>query len=207
LDARPEIPALLRGDRVMAIARGLGREALPAVADALLAGGVRVLEVTLNSPDALGAVADLAGSHGGHMLLGAGTVLDLADAQAAVDAGARFLVMPHLDPELVGWCAERGVPAFPGAMTPTEVLGAWRAGAAAVKVFPAALLGPGYLRELRGPLDGVPLLPTGGISAVNAADFLTAGAVAVAAGGWLIGDGDPAGVTGRAAALTAAAAR
>jgi 2-dehydro-3-deoxyphosphogluconate aldolase/(4S)-4-hydroxy-2-oxoglutarate aldolase len=141
------------------------------------------------------------------MLIGAGTVLDVAAADAVVAAGARFLVMPHVDPELVRWSAERGVPAFPGAMTPTEVLGAWRAGAAAVKVFPAATLGPRYLRELRGPLDEVPLLPTGGIDASNAADFLAAGAVAVAAGGWLMGDGDPAGVAERAAAFTAAAAR
>jgi 2-dehydro-3-deoxyphosphogluconate aldolase / (4S)-4-hydroxy-2-oxoglutarate aldolase len=202
--ARPEIPAMLLSDRVMAIARGLRRAELPGLADALGAGGIRVLEVTLNSPDALGAIADLAATAGERMLVGAGTVLDLSGAEAAVEAGARFLVMPHLDPELVRWCAARGIPAFPGAMTPTEVLGAWRAGAAAVKVFPAATLGPRYVRELRAPLDEVLLVPTGGVSADNAAEFLAAGAVAVAAGGWLIGDGEATGVAERAAALVAA---
>jgi len=197
---------MLLEDRVMAIARGVGRADLPRLAEALGRGGVRVLEVTLNSPDAVGAIADLAGAVGDRILLGAGTVLDLAGAEAAVAAGARFLVMPHVDPELVTWSAERGLPAFPGAMTPTEVLSGWRAGAAAVKVFPAAVLGAGYLRELRGPLDEVALLPTGGIRAENAAEFLAAGAVAVAAGGWLVGDGEPEGVAARAAALHKAAA-
>ncbi len=106
--------------------------------------------------------------------------------------------MPHTDPEIVAWAAERGVPAFPGAATPTEVLAGWRAGAAAIKVFPASSLGPSFVRELRGPLPDVPLVPTGGVSAENAGAFIAAGALAVGLGSWLVGDGEAAGVTARA---------
>lgn len=115
-----------------------------------------------------------------------------------MEAGARFLVMPHLDTEIVAWAAERGIPAFPGAATPTEVLAGWRAGAAAVKVFPASVLGPGFIRELGGPLPEIPLVPTGGVTPDTAASFIWAGAAAIGLGSWLLGDGQASGVRERA---------
>ena len=123
-----------------------------------------------------------------------------------MDAGATFLVMPHLDPELVRWAAEGGIPAIPGCATPTEILAAWRAGAAAVKVFPASSLGPSFIRECHGPFPGLPLLPTGGVTLESAPAFIAAGAVAVGLGGWLIGDADPMGIRERARQIVDAVA-
>jgi 2-dehydro-3-deoxyphosphogluconate aldolase/(4S)-4-hydroxy-2-oxoglutarate aldolase len=130
-------------------------------------------------------------------------VLDVTSARHAVDAGARFLVTPTTDPEVIGWAARRGVPIFPGAMTPTEIVLAWSSGATAVKLFPASVCGPGYVRDLAGPLGHIPLVAVGGIGAENAAAFLSAGVRAVGVGSWLIGDADPAGVRRRAALLLA----
>jgi 2-dehydro-3-deoxyphosphogluconate aldolase/(4S)-4-hydroxy-2-oxoglutarate aldolase len=208
--AGPPIPGPILAGRIVAIARGIPAERLPAVATALRDGGVRAFEVTLDSPGALAGIAAVAAAEAAAgasgLLVGAGTVLDRGAAAAALEAGATFLVMPHTDPDLVGWAAERGVAAFPGAMTPSEILAAWRAGAAAVKVFPASALGPSFLREVRGPLGAIPLVPTGGITGDNAAAFLAAGAAAVGVGGWLTGSGDPHLVGERAAALVAAIA-
>ena len=196
---RPAIPAALVESGVVAIARRLTAEGAPQVADALAAGGVLAFEITLNEPvdAALRAIESVAG-RAGNVTIGAGTVLSIDAAQRALDAGATFLVMPHTDPELVAWAADRGVPALPGAATPTEVLAAWRAGAAAVKVFPASVLGPAFVRECRGPFPDIPLVPSGGVTPETAGDFIRAGAVAVGVGSWLIGDGEPAGVTARA---------
>ena len=127
-------------------------------------------------------------------------------AQRALDAGARFLVSPHLDVELVRWAAARGVPFFPGVLTPTEILAAWRAGAAAVKLFPASVAGPALVRELRGPLPDIPLMPTGGVTLESAPVFIAAGAVGVGMGGWLTGDGAAAGIQQRAISIVAAVA-
>src|SRR5205085_7577029 len=110
------------------------------------------------------------------LLLGAGTVLTIEAAGDAVAAGARFLVSPHLDIAIVAWALEHGIPCFPGAFTPTEILGAWRAGATAVKLFPASAVGPAFVREHRGPFRDIPLVPTGGVTAETASDFITAGA-------------------------------
>ncbi len=205
---RPVLPDAIARGRVIAIARGQPAERLPAIAEALRAGGVLAFEVTLDSPDALAGIGAVvraeAGMGGGGLLVGAGTVLTIAAAERAVEAGARFLVMPHTDPALVAWAAGQGIPAFPGAMTPSEILSAWRAGAAAVKLFPAASLGPGFLREVRGPLGAIPLVPTGGISATNVGGFIAAGAVAVGVGGWLTGSGDSDVIRARAAELLGA---
>lgn len=132
------------------------------------------------------------------MTVGAGTVLTIDAARRAVDAGAAFLVAPHVDPEVVAWTAGRGIPMFPGAATPTEVLAAWRAGAAGVKVFPASVVGPAFVRELRGPLPDIPLLPTGGVTVDNAAAYIEAGAAAVGIGSWLFAGGTPDSIAERA---------
>lgn len=202
---RPALPAAIVEGRVIAIARRLEPATLPAVAEALAANGIRAFEVTLNSPGAIESIRLLAdGALGERLLVGAGTVLSIAEAEAAVAAGARFLVTPHLDPALVAWAAERGIPILPGAFTPTEILTAWRAGAAAVKLFPASVAGPVFIRDFRGPFPDIPLIPTGGVSVENAAEFLRAGAVAIGLGTWLTGVGDPAEVARRAAAVVAA---
>lgn len=207
--SRPGIPAAVLESGVVAIGRRLPPGRVVAIGEGLVAGGVGAFELTLNPPeaDALRGIEAVAHRFGpDELLVGAGTVLSIEAAQRALSAGARFLVMPHTDPELVAWAAARGVPAFPGALTPTEIVAAWRAGAAAVKLFPASAVGPSFIRELRGPLPDVPIIPTGGIDLASAPAFIAAGAVAVGMGSWLSGDGDPAGVQDRATRLVAAIA-
>jgi 2-dehydro-3-deoxyphosphogluconate aldolase/(4S)-4-hydroxy-2-oxoglutarate aldolase len=199
------VPEAILVGRVVAIARGLDPSSMVDIAGALIDGGVTAFEVTLNSRSALDAIAAVrAAVPAGRLLVGAGTVLDRASAEAAVGAGAQFLVMPHTDLELIDWAVGRDLPVFPGAFTPTEILAAWRAGATAVKLFPASAVGPSFVRELRGPLPEIPLIPTGGVTAENAPDFIRAGAVAVGLGSWLTGAGDPATIRARATQLTEA---
>ncbi len=202
---RPPLPAGLVTGGVVAIARRLTADTAPQVADALVAGGVLAFEITLNEPvvGALRAIELVAG-RAPTLAIGAGTVLSIDSARLAIDAGATFLVMPHTDPELVAWAASRGVPTLPGAFTPTEVLAAWRAGAAAVKLFPASVAGPAFVRECHGPFPDIPLVPSGGVTAETAGDFIRAGAVAVGVGSWLIGDAEPTGVTARARQIVGA---
>jgi 2-dehydro-3-deoxyphosphogluconate aldolase / (4S)-4-hydroxy-2-oxoglutarate aldolase len=204
---RAAIPDAIASSGVIAIARGVDAAKVSAIGLALLRGGVSAFELTLNEPEdgALDAIREVATRFAGSdLLLGAGTVLSVASAQRAVDAGARFIVSPHTDPELIAWATKHGIPIFPGAFTTSEILAGWRAGATAVKLFPASVAGPTGLREIRGPLPNIPLIPTGGVSAETAGAFIQAGAVAVGVGGWLIGNGKPGGVRERAAAIVAA---
>lgn len=204
---RPPVPELIRESRAIAIGRHVTAAQAPRIGRALAAGGVLAMELTLNEPvDAALAAIEALAREGEDLgaLVGAGTVLSIGAAKRAVDAGARFIVSPHTDPELVAWCALSGVPCFPGAFSPSEIVTAWEAGASAVKLFPASTLGPGYLRQLAGPLPQVAFVPTGGISADTAGAWMAAGALAVGMGGWLIGDGDPEGVTERARQVAAA---
>ena len=204
---RAIVPDAVAGPRVVAIGRRLEPGRLLGVAEALRRGGIRAFEVTLDGDAALEGVASLAARFDPlELLVGAGTVLSVEAAEAAVAAGARFLVSPHTDPAIVRWAAQRGVPAFPGALTPTEILAAWRAGAAAVKLFPASAVGPSFVREHRGPFRDIPLIPTGGVTAETAPAFVAAGAIAVGLGSWLTGSGDPATVEDRARAVVAALA-
>jgi 2-dehydro-3-deoxyphosphogluconate aldolase/(4S)-4-hydroxy-2-oxoglutarate aldolase len=209
---RPALPDELSATGVLAIGRRVAATSVPAIARALLSGGVRVLELTLNEPEdeALAAIetaAALAQHEPGSMpLLGAGTVRSIRAAGRALDAGAEFLVTPHCDPDLIAWVAARGIPIVPGAFTTTEIMTAWSAGASAVKLFPASIVGPSIVRELRGPIPDIPLVPTGGISLETAAAFIAEGAVAVGIGGWLLGDWMPAGIAERARLVTAAIA-
>lgn len=197
--ARPALPPQVTEGRIVAIGRRLDPALVEGVGEALLGAGIGCFEITLNDPiDApLGSIEQLAARFSGRLLVGAGTVMSIAAAERAIGAGATFLVSPHTDEALVAWAAERGIPAFPGALTPTEVVRAWNAGAAGVKLFPASAVGPAFIRELRGPLPGIPVVPTGGVSAENAGDFIRAGAVAIGLGSWLIGDGTPDGVRER----------
>ncbi len=201
---RPALPDGIRIGRVLAIGRNLPPASLLAIADALRRGGVGAFEVTMNTAAAAEAIAALAARFDpNELLIGAGTVLDPAQAQAALEAGARFFVMPHTDPGLIRWAADRSIPTVPGAFTPSEILAAWRAGAAAVKLFPASVAGPRFVREMAGPLPEIPLIPVGGVGLDNAASFIEAGAIAVGIGSWLTGGADPATIRDRAAQLLA----
>ena len=161
-------------------------EAMDAV-EAIRAGGIPILEITLTVPGAVKIIADLAGRLGDDALIGAGTVLDAESAQACIDAGARFVVSPSLDLPTIELCRRLGVPVFPGALTPTEIVTAWKAGADAVKVFPAnALGGATYLKSIKAPLPQIELIPTGGVSLKNVADFIAAGAFALGVGADLV---------------------
>ncbi len=173
----------IQRERVVAVLRAATADELMEVAKALLDGGLRCLEFTMTTPNALGMIAAGTQRFGAELLLGAGTVTDAATADAAVTAGARFLVSPVLKAEVIGVAKRRGVPVMPGAFTPAEVLAAWEAGADLVKVFPAGRLGPGYLKDLHGPFPHIPLMPTGGVGLHDAAAYLQAGAVAVGVGG------------------------
>ena len=202
--SRPQLPAAITDTRVIAVLRGLDPDRVEAVVNVLCQSGVTSVEITMDSPHAASSIER---SLGGGAVIGAGTVMSVADAEAAVAAGAKFLVAPHTDIDVVRWATERGIPIIPGAFTPTEVATAWRAGAAAVKIFPASVGGPGLLKAVRGPFGDLPLVPTGGITASNAGAFLAAGAAAVGVGGWLT-DHEDLGVVGeRAVALFAAIGR
>lgn len=173
---------------VVAIVRGGSGERTAVVLDALVDAGVTCLEVTMNTPGALADIAAARARFGAAAEVGAGTVRTVEHAQAAFDARAQFLVSPHVGVDVARWAVQQRLAYYPGAFTATEVMTAWQTGAAAVKLFPANAGGPRYLRDLRAPLDDIPLVPTGGISATEAGEYVAAGAVAVGAGGQLIGD-------------------
>jgi 2-dehydro-3-deoxyphosphogluconate aldolase/(4S)-4-hydroxy-2-oxoglutarate aldolase len=195
----------IRGDRVVAVVRAARVADSAALAKALAEGGVRCVEFTFTISGVLDAIEAAAASGA---LVGAGTVTEPGQARDAISAGARFVVSPALAPEIVPPCREAGVPAFLAAFTPTEVLAAVRAGTAAVKLFPAGVGGPQYLKDLRGPMPDVPFMPSGGVDETNARDFLAAGAIAVFAGSGLVpGDlaaaGDHEEIRGRAETFVA----
>lgn len=177
---------LIEKTRIIAIVRGATNEQIVPLADALLEGGVPVMEVTLNTAGALGMISKLQETHGDRMYIGAGTVLDLEDARNAVSAGASYLVTPNMEESVISYAAENGVPIFPGAMTPTEIVKAWKAGATAVKLFPSSGLGLPYIKELMGPLNHIPMIAVGGVNEENLPQFLQAGCYAVGIGGSLV---------------------
>jgi 2-dehydro-3-deoxyphosphogluconate aldolase/(4S)-4-hydroxy-2-oxoglutarate aldolase len=161
-------------------------QAMRAVA-ALKAGGLDILEVTMTVPGAIEVIQTLAAEYGDETLIGAGTVLDPETAQTCIKAGAKFIVSPALNEETIKFCRRQEVAIFPGALTPTEVVRAWKLGADAVKVFPAgAVGGAGYLKALKAPLPQIELIPTGGVSLKTAADFIKAGAMALGVGADLV---------------------
>jgi 2-dehydro-3-deoxyphosphogluconate aldolase / (4S)-4-hydroxy-2-oxoglutarate aldolase len=167
---------------VVAVIRLRDAERLQQVVEALIAGGVRALEVTMTVPRAVELIAGLARILPPEFELGAGTVLDADTALRVIEAGARFVVSPVFKPEVVDVCREHDVVAAPGCFTPTEILAASEAGADVVKVFPAAALGPGFLKDVLAPLPQVRLMPTGGVTKDNAGEWIRAGAVALGVG-------------------------
>lgn len=197
---------LILESRLIAVVRMKTAEALPSAVEALRRGGVRAIEITMTTPGALRIIRDLAASRASGELIGAGTILDASAAERAMEAGADFIVSPVLDPEVIRSCRGRDVLVSAGGLTPTEILAAWRAGADVVKVFPATSAGPKYFKDLKGPFPDIRLMPTGGVTPENAADFIRNGACAVALGTSLLDaalvlNRDWDGLAGRAARL------
>ena len=174
---------------VVAVVRMNEAVSLRRAAEAVVAGGVGSFEVTLTTPGAIESVRDLASAKISGCLIGAGTVLDAKTANAAIDAGAHFIVSPTLEPDVIACCVERKIVCVPGAMSPTEILQAWRLGASMVKVYPACSVGTDFFKNILGPLPFLRLIPSGGMTLENGADFIHAGAVAVSMAAALL---DPA---------------
>jgi 2-dehydro-3-deoxyphosphogluconate aldolase/(4S)-4-hydroxy-2-oxoglutarate aldolase len=163
-----------------------GAEAVSA-AETIREAGIQVLEITMTVPGAVNVIAELSKRYGDQVLVGAGTVLDPESALVCIDAGAQFVVSPSLNVRTIELCGKRGIAIFPGALTPTEVVTAWQAGADAVKVFPCSGVGgPSYLRALKAPLPQIRLVPTGGVSLLTAKEFIAAGAWALGVGADLV---------------------
>lgn len=200
---RWETSARIAQRRLVAIVRADDAAVAEQVGDDVIEAGLDVLEVPLTTPDALGAIERLSRRHPG-ALIGAGTVLDATSARLAVLAGARFLVSPSLSRDVIETGHRYGAAVLPGVQTPTEVVAALEAGADLIKLFPADEHTPGYIRAIRAALPQAALVPTGGIGAGNAAEWLAAGAVAVGVGGALTRE--PARAGELAAALLAAVA-
>ncbi|WP_436700792.1 bifunctional 4-hydroxy-2-oxoglutarate aldolase/2-dehydro-3-deoxy-phosphogluconate aldolase [Nocardioides sp. BYT-33-1] len=203
-----EVTDLLLGGAVVVLREGDPRHVDDAV-EVLVEEGLRCLEITTNTPGWAAAVRRGRDTFGDRVRWGVGTALTREHVLEAAEAGAEFVVAPDTEPEVASAAAEAGLAWLPGALTPTEIVRAWRLGATAVKVFPASALGgPGYIAAVRAPLEHIPLIPTGGVGPTNVADYLSAGAVGVGLGGSLVGDalssGDLDGLRSRARAVAAA---
>jgi 2-dehydro-3-deoxyphosphogluconate aldolase/(4S)-4-hydroxy-2-oxoglutarate aldolase len=202
---------LLQDPGVVAIVRLDDYSAAVDMVRALHAGGIRAVEFTYSNPKAGEAIRAVADAMGDEVAVGAGTVLDPETARAAMLQGASFIVTPTLNAGTVRMCRRYDIPTVIGSFTPTEMLAAWEAGATFIKLFPASAVGPSYIKDVHGPLPHLPIIPTGGISAGNCADYIAAGAAGIAVGGNLVDrttveQGDWATLTERARALVSAVA-
>ena len=172
---------------VTAVLRGIDEEDIVPVAEAVHEGGVTALEVTADAKRCSDLIADVDRAMADtDAVVGAGTVMDAAAARNVIEAGAEFVLAPNLNEDVVDVCNREGVVAIPGVMTPTEAARAMEAGADILKMFPASTVGPGHIGALQGPLGDVPIMPTGGVSTDNVADYFKAGAVGVGAGSALV---------------------
>ncbi|GMU24000.1 MAG: 2-keto-3-deoxy-phosphogluconate aldolase [Phycisphaerae bacterium] len=186
-DVKPaQILSEIESTGVVAIIRASSSGELVDVVSALRDGGLTCIEVTMTTPDALDVIHKARETMGDLAAIGVGTVLDAETARAAILAGAQFVVAPIIDVPTIEMCRRYSVPVLPGAMTPTEIVRAWQAGADVVKVFPATAGGPQLIRDLRGPLPHIKLLPTGGVTLETAGDFIKAGATALGVGSALV---------------------
>lgn len=171
---------------IVAIIRASSADELIEAAAAIHAGGIDVIEVTMTTPNALQVINDVSSTYGDKVLVGAGSVLDTETARAVMLSGADFVVSPVTKPDVIEICNRYGKVVIPGAFTPTEILMAWETGADYVKVFPSSGVGADYIKDVKAPLPQIPLVPTGGINAENASDFITAGATALGVGSALV---------------------
>jgi len=185
MSQRQEVKAQIQHRALVAVVRSTAEQVEPLV-NALLEGGVSAIEITFSVPNAPEVIATVKRRFGDRVLLGAGTVLDARKAADAIAAGARYIVAPNTNLDVIRLCNERDVAVAPGAFTPTEVAAAWAAGADIVKLFPAESLGIPYLKALRAPMPDIPIMPTGGVDVANAADWLRAGAFALGVGSSLV---------------------
>ncbi len=189
MSRQEEIKQLVLDSRIVAIIRGFAPDTCLRLAEAYFAGGIRLVEVTFNQKapetwkDTAAAIRAIRERFGGHVRAGAGTVLTEEQLSMCIDAGGEYMITPNVKPELIRSCVRQGLVAMPGALTPSEAVDAWEAGAAFVKIFPAGSLGPGYVKALRAPLAHIPMLAVGGISADNVADFMRVGCVGAGVGG------------------------
>jgi 2-dehydro-3-deoxyphosphogluconate aldolase/(4S)-4-hydroxy-2-oxoglutarate aldolase len=186
MTGRARVVGAIEASGVVAVVRLRDASAFADVAAALIEGGVRAIEVTMTVPRAVQLIEQLAATAPRGLIVGAGTVLDPETARQVMGAGAAFVVSPVLRPEVIELCHRHDVAMMPGCFTPTEILTAWEAGADVVKVFPATALGPGYFKDVRGPLPQVRLMPTGGVTRDNAGAWIAAGAVAIGVGTALV---------------------
>jgi 2-dehydro-3-deoxyphosphogluconate aldolase/(4S)-4-hydroxy-2-oxoglutarate aldolase len=171
---------------VVAIMRAKSSDQLLAAAEAILGGGVNTIEVTMTTPGAIDVIKQATTKFGSEVIFGVGSVLDAETARIAILAGAKFVVGPTVDVEMIKLCKRYSIPVIPGAFTPSEVIHAWQSGADLVKIFPASFGGPAYLKAIKAPLPQVKLVPVGGVTVENTADFIRAGAEIVAIGSALI---------------------
>lgn len=181
---KQEIIKKLKRLKITAVIRNSDINTIFPLADALKKGGIEALEITVEAPGALDVIKEL--SKDNKYFVGAGTVLDAETARAAILAGAKFIFTPVMKLDVIKLCNRYGVPVIPGATTPTEILAGYEAGADFIKVFPAGVFGPQYIKEILGPLNHIPIFVTGGINKSNIKDFILAGAVGVSLGGALV---------------------
>ena len=186
---KTEVEKTVLETKVVAIVRGFAPDVCLKLADSYRQGGIRLVEVTFNQKapetwkDTASAIRAIRGEFDGEVRAGAGTVLTVDQLSMCVDAGGEYIVTPNVNPTLIRSAVERGLAAMPGALTPSEAVDAWEAGASFVKLFPAGSLGPGYVKAIRAPLSHIPFLAVGGVSAANAAEFMRVGCVGVGVGG------------------------
>lgn len=178
-------------NKLVAVIRGAKGDDVVSIAKALRDGGVNILEITAETPGILSLIERLVSELGDEITVGAGTVLDSETARAAIMAGAQFIFSPRMDVETIRLTKRYGVVSIPGAMTPTEILTAYEQGADLVKVFPANIMGPRYLKDIHGPLPHIPLMPTGGVNLDNISEYFQNGAVAVGLGSALVNTKEP----------------
>ncbi|SHJ55069.1 2-dehydro-3-deoxyphosphogluconate aldolase / (4S)-4-hydroxy-2-oxoglutarate aldolase [Anaerobranca californiensis DSM 14826] len=171
---------------LIAIIRKINQETVNEVIEALSDGGIKVFEITLDTPGSLEIIKDLRKQYNDDIIIGAGTVLDSETARAAILAGAEFVFTPNINLDVIKLANRYGKLIVPGAMTPTEIVNAYEAGADLIKVFPAGILGSSYIKAIKGPLAHIPIIPTGGINLENAREFIKAGAAALGIGGELV---------------------
>ena len=209
---RAEICRRVEEVGIVPVVRAPSAELAMRAAEAVLAGGISIFEITMTVPNAPAVIRALVEKLGDRAVVGAGTVLDAEAAHKCIEAGAAFIVSPGLDLGTIAAAHGHSVPIMPGALTPTEVITAWKAGADMVKIFPASAVGgPKYIKALKGPLPDVKMLPTGGVNAQTAGEFIAAGAAALGVGGELVDiaalmRGEDAVITERARELVAAVA-
>lgn len=181
-----EVLEAIHKNGVVAIVRGIDPKQMNSIADVLYRGGVRIIEVTFNTPSALESIQNLAKLYSNKMIIGAGTVLDAPTARTAILSGAQFILSPSLHTDVIQMCNKYDILAVPGVLTPTEAITAWELGAEIVKIFPAGVVGPSYIRQLLGPLNQLKIMVVGGVNEENFGSFIQAGAIGAGIGNDLV---------------------